>query len=377
MDLPSTERDGKVRRRHRGAGLLCLALVTGCTGTAPSVGAPASGTTTSPGTPGSAAASPSPSGTTAPPATGGDRPGVFGQIPAVVREVEPSVVTVFAGSGVGSGVVYREDGTLVTNEHVVGDARTVRIGFADGQRVEGQVVAADPATDLAVVRVGRTGLPVARFQTELPQVGELALALGSPLGFEGTVSAGIISGLNREIPGSAEQSTALVNLIQTDAPISPGNSGGALVDADGDVVGINEAYLPPSTGAVALGFAIPSATVVDVVEQLLRSGSVRSPFVGIRPGRITEQVAGQLGLQRTEGVLVLDVVDGSPAEDAGLAPGDVVTGLDGTAVRTVEDFLGALRRLRPGQTVPLVRLRDGREETVQVTLSETTRSGRG
>ncbi len=368
---------------HATGVMLCaLALVSGCTGattgTSGPAAAPPATTTTEPSPSGTSSPSNVPSGTGSPTADAptGERAGVFGQLPAIIRSIEPSVVTVFVENGVGSGVVYRDDGTIVTNQHVVGDARTVRIGFADGQRVDGQVLAADAGTDLAVVRVPRTGLPAARFQTELPQVGELALALGSPLGFEGTATAGIISGLSREIPGSAEKSTALVDLIQTDAPISPGNSGGALVDADGDVVGINEAYIPPAAGAVALGFAIPSATVVDVVEQLLRTGSVRSPFVGIRPGRITAQVADRLGLQRSDGVLALDVVEGSPAARAGLAPGDVVTALGGTAVRTVEDFLGALRRLRPGQTVPLVRVRDGREETLQVTLSETTRAGR-
>ncbi len=252
--------------RATGAAVCAVALVSGCTPATPGTSGPAAAPPETSTTGSSASATSSPSnvpGGTGSPADGaptGERAGVFGQLPAIIRSVEPSVVTVFVENGVGSGVVYRDDGVIVTNQHVVGDARTVRIGFADGQRADGQVLAADAGTDLALVRVPRTGLPAARFQAELPQVGELALALGSPLGFEGTATAGIISGLGREIPGSAEQSTALVDLIQTDAPISPGNSGGALVDADGDVVGINEAYIPPAAGAVALGFAIPSAT---------------------------------------------------------------------------------------------------------------------
>ena len=293
-------------------------------------------------------------------------------IPDVIRAVEPSVVTIFTDGGLGSGVIYREDGTIVTNEHVVRGADDVLVAFADGQRVAGRVVASDRGTDLAVVDVDRGDLPPARFQTDLPQVGDLAIALGSPLGFEGTATAGIISGLSREIPGSAQTGTPLVDLIQTDAPISPGNSGGALVSRDGEVIGINDAYIPPAAGAVALGFAIPSATVVDVVEQLLETGEYSRPFVGIRPGAITEQVAQQLGLERSEGVLVLDVVPGSPADRGGLEPGDVIVELAGETVRTVEDFLGGLRSLRPGEQVSVVRVRQGAQESLMLTLSSTT-----
>lgn len=343
------------RTRRRTAPLALLfstVLVTGCTdagGTAP-------------------AAAPGPSGSAGAVAEAGPT-----GIPDVIRRVEPSVVTIFTSSGLGSGVIYRDDGTIVTNEHVVRGAQQVQIGYADGRRGPGTVVAADAGTDLAVVRSERKDLPAATFQTDLPQVGALAVALGSPLGFEGTATAGIISGLSREIPGSASTSTALVDLIQTDAPISPGNSGGALVSGAGEVIGINDAYIPPAAGAVALGFAIPSATVVDVVDQLLATGQVKSPFVGISPGRITPQLAQQLGLPRTEGVLVLDLVQGGPAAAAGLQPGDVVTSIGRTPVASVEDFLGALRALDPGQTVPLVRVRQGDAQTVQLTLGETTR----
>ena len=345
------------------AALVCgIALLAGCTN-----GTGASTAATSPA-PGSAApSSSSPSSSTI---TG--RGSVAG-IPDVIRTVEPSVVTIFTDSGLGSGVIYRTDGTIVTNEHVIHGAKQVQIAYADGQRGPGTVVAADAGTDLAVVRSDRKDLPAAKFQQQLPQVGDLAIALGSPLGFEGTATAGIISGLSREIPGSAQTSTALVDLIQTDAPISPGNSGGALVGGTGEIIGINDAYIPPAAGAVSLGFAIPSATAVDVVEQLLRTGQVRSPFVGIQPGRITPQIAQQLGLQQTDGVLVLDVVKDGPAARAGLLPGDVVTSLSGKRVASVEDFLGALRGVEPNQTVPVVRVRQGNQQTVQVTLGSTTR----
>lgn len=232
-------------RRVAAVAVALAALVGGCTSKSPET-RPAAGAASSP------ASSPSPG-----PVTGPDG-GIYSRIPDVVRQVEPSVVTIFVGGGLGSGVVYSRDSIVVTNEHVVreADGGRVEVAFADGQRVRGQVRAADRVTDLAIVAVDRKGVPPAQFRTELPRVGELAVVLGSPLGFENTATAGIISGLNRSIPGSGRQSQPLVDLIQTDAPISPGNSGGALVDAQGRVVGISEAYIPPQVGAVSLGFAI-------------------------------------------------------------------------------------------------------------------------
>jgi len=206
-------------------------------------------------------------------------------VPDIAVRVQPSVVTVLVEGGNGSGVVYSADGLILTNEHVVRGNEQVQIAFADGQRVAGVVEATDPVTDLALVEVRRRDLPAAKFDTALPRVGSLAVVLGSPLGFQNTVTAGVISGLHREIPGSAAQSQSLVDLIQTDAPISPGNSGGAVVDADGEVIGISEAYIPPQAGAVALGFAIPAATAVDVADQLQKTGRARHAFAGLAPRR--------------------------------------------------------------------------------------------
>ncbi len=206
----------------------------------------------------------------------GNQPsGAFGQIPNVVSKTQTSVVTIITSKGLGSGVVWSADGIVVTNEHVINGSKRVEVAFADGRRVSGTVRAADAVTDLAVVQAEREGLPPATFQKELPRVGDLAIAIGSPLGFENTVTAGIISGLHREIPGSAQQTQSLVDLIQTDAAISPGNSGGAVVNGNGQVVGISEAFIPPSEGAVSIGFAIPAETAVNVVGQLLENGRAR------------------------------------------------------------------------------------------------------
>ncbi|MBG6182675.1 hypothetical protein IWX65_000608 [Arthrobacter sp. CAN_A214] len=191
------------------------------------------------------------------------------------------------------------DVTLSDADHevVVTVPADSEFAFADGQRVSGTVEATDVVSDLALVRADRTGLPAAEFETDLPRTGETAIVIGSPLGFENTVTAGIISGLHREIPGSARTSQSLVDLIQTDAPISPGNSGGAVVNGQGKIIGISEAYIPPQSGAVALGFAIPAATAVEVAEQLLEDGTAEHAFLGLVPGAITAQIAQQLGLE--------------------------------------------------------------------------------
>jgi len=301
--------------------------------------------------------------------------GAFDRIPDIVRRVQPSVVTIITGQGLGSGVVWSREGIIVTDQHVIEGSSRVQVAFADGRRVAGTVKAADQVTDLAIVQAQRSGLPPATFQPKLPQVGELAIAIGSPLGFENTVTAGIISGLHREIPGSGQQTQSLVDLVQTDAPISPGNSGGALVNAAGQVVGINEAFIPPQQGAVSIGFAIPAATVVDVVGQLLRNGRAQHAFLGIQPGDLTPQIAQQLGVRQSTGVVVLDVVRGGPADKAGMRPGDVITALDGKQVATVEDFLAVLRPHRPGDTVTVTFLRGTDTHTAKVILADRPTGG--
>ena len=309
---------------------------------------------------------------TATPRGGGDGEDTFGGIPGLVDAVAPSIVAVLVssgqGDGEGSGVVWSEDGVVVTNDHVVSGAQEVVVALASGERLAATVEASDPVTDLAVLRVDRDGLPAAEFADGLPTVGELAVAMGNPLGFENTVTAGIVSGLHRSIP-SGGQTPALVDLIQTDAAISPGNSGGALVGADGAVVGVNVAYIPPQAQAVAIGFAIPSPTVVDVVTQLLEEGEVSHAFLGIRPAPLSPQLAQQAGLDTEEGVAVLSVVEGSGAEDAGVEPGDVVVSADGEPLRSVEDLFETLRDRNPGDRLELEIVRGGEQQTIVVELT--------
>lgn len=290
-------------------------------------------------------------------------------IPELVDVVQPSVVTIFTQSGLGSGVIYSEDGVIITNEHVVRGSSDVEIAFADGQRVSGTVTATDRVSDLALVQSDRTGLPAAEFETSLPEIGELAVVIGSPLGFESTVTAGIISGLHRDIPGSATTSQSLVDLIQTDAPISPGNSGGAVANGEGKIVGISEAYIPPSQGAVALGFAIPAATATEVAEELLEDGTADHSYIGLVPGAITPEIAEQLRLEDTTGVAVLSVAENGPAEQAGIRPGDILRSIDDEELRSPEDLLTALRQRDPGDEVTIEIQRDGESSTVDLTLA--------
>jgi serine protease DegQ len=294
-------------------------------------------------------------------------------VPGIVTEVETSVVTILTTTGVGSGVVYRADGIIVTDAHVVEDEQhhpfnTVQVQFADGSQVSASVVGVDDTTDVGVLRTERGNLPAAKFAPALPAVGELAVVLGSPLGLAETVTAGIVSALHRNMPASEGSPQGSIDLIQTDAPISPGNSGGAVVNGKAEVIGLSEAYLPPSSGAVAIGFVTPAATVTDVADQLLNNGTVTHAALGVVPTDITAEIAQRFSLPTTSGALVVDVPSGGAADAAGLKPGDIITAVDGTAVTNSLDLVADIRKKDPGDRVELTVLRGGKSSTVSVTL---------
>jgi serine protease Do len=279
--------------------------------------------------------------------------------------------------GMGSGVVYRSDGYIITNNHVVEGSRGVEVAFADGATERGQVVGTDPATDIAVVKVDRDGLPAASFASRDPIVGQTAVAVGSPSGFESTVTSGIISGTGREVPAEytgGTQATSLVDLVQTDAAISPGNSGGALADREGRVIGINVAYLPPAeTGAENIGFAIPSATAISVADQLIENGEAVHPYLGVYLSDLTQETASKLGSPVDSGALVEKVEPDGPAAAAGIQRGDVVTAAGSEEVGSSGDLLSALRNYMPGDTVVLKILRNDEKTTLQVDLAKRPR----
>lgn len=304
----------------------------------------------------------------------------------VAAEVEPSVVQVNVasvqdtpygpqeGEGVGSGVIYREDGYIITNNHVVEGAEEVNVAFADGSTERGQVVGADAFTDLAVVEVDREGLPAAEFANSGDLVpGQLAVAIGSPSGFESTVTSGVISGLGREVPSrlTGGVQPALVDLIQTDAAISPGSSGGALADADGEIVGINVAYLPPAqTGAVNIGFAIPSDTATSVADQLIEDGEATHPYLGLSLTSLTPTIAERFGLETERGALVTGVDPDGPSSEAGIETGSVVTAASDTEVESAAELLSALRDYRPGDSVDLTVVDDSGTGDATIELGE-------
>jgi serine protease DegQ len=294
----------------------------------------------------------------------------FELVATIVARVEPSVVAVITDAGQGSGIIYQQDGIIVTNHHVIAEAEQVGVALATGERLIAEVIGSDARTDVAVLRIDRQDLPAAGWNTELPRMGTLAVAIGSPLGFHNSVTVGVVSGLQRSIPGAAAQTQALVDLIQTDAAISPGNSGGALVGADGQVVGMAIAHIPPQLRAVSIGFAIPSATVVDVAEQIIAGEPVQHAFLGVQTAPITPELADRFELEVTLGALVVDVVPGGPAADAGIQTGDVLVQLAGQEINAVEDMLGTLRRLSPGDTIDAVVVRDGEQLTLSVELAD-------
>jgi serine protease Do len=273
----------------------------------------------------------------------------------VARQASPAVVLVEQPGprgGSGSGVVVRRDGIIISNAHVVGDARAVTVTLADGRRFPGQVLGRDPTVDVSVIRIGAQDAPVAPIgDSDRLVVGQTAIAIGNPLGFERTVTTGVVSALNRSIQGAT-----LEGLIQTDAAINPGNSGGPLLDSQGRVVGINTAIIP---GAAGLGFAIPINLARNIADQVLATGRIRRAVLGIQPVDVTAQFAEQLGYPVREGVLVYAISQTSDAYRAGLRPGDVIVRMNGVAITQSGDLRRAVRQAGAGGSVRLDVLRRG------------------
>jgi serine protease Do len=285
----------------------------------------------------------------------------------VARTATPTVVSVVRRGGSGSGVIIRSEGVILTNAHVVGNARTVEIRTADGRTLTGTVLGRDPEVDIAVVRVNATNLPAAPLgDSDRLEVGQIAVAIGNPLGLERTVTQGVVSAVNRAPQGLSIETA----LIQTDAAINPGNSGGPLLDSAGRVIGINTAILVGTTG---LGFAVPINVATDVAEQILATGRVRRAYLGINLIGLTPEIARQFRLPAQEGVVVMNVVANTPAARGGLQRGDIIVSMDGARITDDGEFRRLLRRRRPGETVRLEVVReDGRRQTLSVTLGEAS-----
>jgi S1-C subfamily serine protease len=306
-----------------------------------------------------------------------DRPGdvvaASNPISAIAQQLSPSVARVdiqgAAGAGSGSAVVYRADGILVTNAHVVGTSEDVSVTLPDGARMDAEVVGVDPASDLAVLRVeaGNLPVPVWAAAADGPRIGETAVAIGSPFGLDGSVTSGIISALGRTLPS---QQGVLIDLIQTDAAVNPGNSGGALVDGEGRVIGVNTAIATRSGGSQGIGFAIPSTTVVSVADQLLEFGEVELGYLGIVGQTVDPDIAELYDLPSAAGAVIVQLDPDGPAAVADLRTEDIVVAIDGNEVTTMADLAGRVQQRRPGDDVELDVIRGGEELTLTVTLGE-------
>ena len=268
----------------------------------------------------------------------------------------------------GSGVIVTEDGYILTNHHVIDGADQIKVDLNDNRSLEAQVVGSDPPSDLAVLKVKANGLPVLNLgDSDRTRIGDVVLAIGNPLGVGQTVTMGIISAKGRQ---TGLSNGSFEDFLQTDAPINQGNSGGALVSTNNELIGINSQILSPSGGSIGLGFAIPSNMARSVMEQLIRSGKVRRGQLGIVVLKIPSEEAAKLGVTQGPGVVVYQVQSGSAADRAGLRPGDVITAFNGTGVTDPNPFRNAIAATPPGTEITLTVKRDGSERQVRATLGE-------
>lgn len=366
------------RRPARGmaAAMLAAGLVIGSIGGG-TVGAVLAGhqntgtATTTSGTVTAGVAAPAPS------------PGSFA---AIYQQTAPGVVTISTEIGrsgfrsfsqaEGSGIVVDKQGNILTNAHVVAGASQIQVTFSDGQTTTGQVKGVDQSADLAVVKVSVSENELhslAIGNSDTLQVGDTALAIGTPFGLQGSFTAGIISGLDRST--TAPNGRALTGMIQTDAPINPGNSGGPLLDGRGQLIGINDSIQSPIEGNVGVGFAIPINRAESLLPSLEKGVAIQHPWLGISGQTITAATADQLGLSEKSGVLVIDVVPGGPAAKAGLrgsgqadSSDDIITAIDGRQITTIEQLTRYLDTKKVGDHVTLSVTRNGQHVSLSVTL---------
>ena len=274
-------------------------------------------------------------------------------------------------SSLGSGVLVSHDGYILTNHHVVEAADQIEVAMADGRKAKGRIIGSDPETDLAVIKIDLgNNLPAITFgQSDQAQVGDIVLAVGNPFAVGQTVTMGIVSAVKRNHLGL----NAFENFIQTDAAINPGNSGGALVDINGNLIGINSAIYSPNGGSLGIGFAIPVSTAKKIMEQIILTGSVTRGWIGVAVQEITPELAESFKLGKTQGVLISEVVRGGPADQAKVKAGDVLTSVDNKPLTDSSSMLETIAALQPGKTVALKLLRNQKAIVVQVKIGRRPR----
>ncbi len=268
----------------------------------------------------------------------------------------------------GSGVIVSQDGYIVTNHHVIDGADQIKVDLTDGRSFDAKLVGSDPPSDLAVLKIEASNLTMLTLgDSDRTRIGDVVLAIGNPLGVGQTVTMGIISAKGRQ---TGLSNGSFEDFLQTDAPINQGNSGGALVSTNSELIGINSQILSPSGGSIGLGFAIPSNMARTVLEQLINNGKVRRGQLGITVLKIPSEEASQLGVTQGPGVVVYQVQGGSAADRAGLRQGDVISALNGTAITDPNTFRNSIASISPGTEVTLTVRRDGSERQVRATLGE-------
>ncbi|MGQ0835881.1 MAG: S1C family serine protease [Gammaproteobacteria bacterium] len=288
---------------------------------------------------------------------------LFGEFwPRYRRRIERSL---------GSGVIVDSRGHIVTNHHVIANADSIRVQLADGRIADATIVGSDPDTDLAVLKIALEPLPVMPLgRSDQLRVGDVVLAIGNPIGLSQTVTHGIVSATSRGQLGVA----TFENFIQTDAPINFGNSGGALIDANGELIGINTAIVAKNLGVEGIGFAIPVNMVRGVLRDVIAQGRVIRGWIGIVPEDISDSQAALVGLAQG-GVLIANLYVGSPAQRAGVQPGDVLTAIDGTAVRSAQEAIARIATRKPGESVRLQGMRGRQRFDLEARVGERPRSG--
>lgn len=273
----------------------------------------------------------------------------------------------------GSGVIVNSQGYILTNNHVVEAADEIEVALADGRKAVAKVVGADPETDLAVIKIDLPNLPAITLgHAEQSSVGDVVLAIGNPFGVGQTVTMGIVSALGRNHLGI----NTFENFIQTDAAINPGNSGGALIDTNGNLLGVNTAIYSRSGGSLGIGFAIPVTTVKTVMESIINTGQVVRGYIGVEPQDITPELAESFGLATKSGAIIAGVVRSGPADRAGMKPGDILMAVEGKAVADTTEMLNLIAQLTPGNKAKVTVMRKSQQSVLDVTVGKRPKTRR-
>ena len=282
------------------------------------------------------------------------------QHPRARRQTQPT-------SNLGSGVIVSTDGYILTNQHVVDGADTIEVALADGRKTSAKVIGTDPETDLAVLKINLPNLPTITLgRMEHVRVGDVVLAIGNPFGVGQTVTMGIVSALGRNHLGI----NTFENFIQTDAPINPGNSGGALVDTNGSLLGINTAIYSRTGGSLGIGFAIPVSTARSVLESILTTGGVTRGWIGVEPQDVTPDIVESFSLQQKNGAIVAGVLQGGPADKAGVQPGDILIGIDNQPIADTTRLLNVVAQIKPGTRVTLHLVRKNKSLDLPIVIGK-------